>query len=272
VFVHGVLANAELWRNVVPRVAAAGYTCIAPDWPLGAHVVPMRADADLRPGAVAGLVTEFLDVLDLEDVTLVANDAGGAITLLLVANGADRVGRIVLTSGDCFEYFFPRIFWPLQVLPRIPGGLTALVHAMRLRPLHRLPMAFGRLTKRPMSPQATDHYLLPSRHDRLIRRDLRRFLLGVDNRLTLDAATRLHNFDGPVLLAWSAEDKLFPISLAHRLAAIFPDATVRPIDDSFTFSPEDQPDQLADMISGFLTTDAGYRRPRRATARPSDVG
>jgi pimeloyl-ACP methyl ester carboxylesterase len=27
VFVHGLLVNADLWRNVVPVVAAAGYRC-----------------------------------------------------------------------------------------------------------------------------------------------------------------------------------------------------------------------------------------------------
>ena len=37
VFVHGLLVNAELWRSVLPGVAEAGFRCIAPDWPLGAH-------------------------------------------------------------------------------------------------------------------------------------------------------------------------------------------------------------------------------------------
>ena len=31
VFVHGLLVNANLWRNVVPAVAAADHRCIAPD-------------------------------------------------------------------------------------------------------------------------------------------------------------------------------------------------------------------------------------------------
>jgi pimeloyl-ACP methyl ester carboxylesterase len=50
VFVHGLLVNADLWRAVVPPVAQAGYRCIAPDWPLGAHQLPVPA-ADLSPRA-----------------------------------------------------------------------------------------------------------------------------------------------------------------------------------------------------------------------------
>lgn len=54
VFVHGLLVNANLWRKVVPEVAAAGFRCLAPDWPLGAHRLPMPDDSDLTPAGVAG--------------------------------------------------------------------------------------------------------------------------------------------------------------------------------------------------------------------------
>jgi pimeloyl-ACP methyl ester carboxylesterase len=254
VFVHGVLANADLWREVAPAIAAAGYTCLAPDWPLGSHERPMGTDAALDPHGIALLIGEFLDALDLNDVTLVANDTGGAITLLLVAEDPVRVARLVLTSSDCFEYFFPKVFWPLQAIPRIFGGVGFLAFAMRLRLLHRLPMAFGWLSKRPMDQAITESFLGPTRRNVKMRRDLRKFLLGVDNRLTLDVVPKLRSFRKPVLLAWSREDKLFPFSLAERLATVFPNATVRPIDDAFTFSPLDQPDQLVAVVTDFLRT------------------
>src|SRR4051812_26392163 len=83
VFVHGVLTNAELWRAVVPGVAEAGFRCLAPDWPLGAHELPMRPDADLSPPGQAELIAAFLEALDLRDVILVANDTGGALSQIL---------------------------------------------------------------------------------------------------------------------------------------------------------------------------------------------
>ncbi len=51
-FVHGVLANGTLWREVVPRLSG-GFRCIVPDLPLGGHAVPMERDADLTPRGVA---------------------------------------------------------------------------------------------------------------------------------------------------------------------------------------------------------------------------
>ena len=47
VFVHGLLADSRLWNGVAERLVAAGHRCILPDWPLGSHVAPMAADADL---------------------------------------------------------------------------------------------------------------------------------------------------------------------------------------------------------------------------------
>jgi pimeloyl-ACP methyl ester carboxylesterase len=251
VFVHGLLVNGDLWRKVVPIVVGAGYRCIVPDWPLGAHSVPVP-EADLTPPGLAALIAEFLAALDLDDVTMIANDTGGALTQLVMADHPERVGRVVLTSCDCFEAFFPSVFAPLPKAVRIPGFVWLLVQAMRIKALHRLPVALGWVAKRRPPAEIVDSYLLPTRRDPAIRADLRRFASGVHNRHTLAAAERLGGFDRPVLLAWAREDRLFPVSLAERLAAVLPDARLELIDDSYTFLPEDQPQALGRLVVNFL--------------------
>jgi len=226
VFVHGLLVNADLWRHVVPAVAGAGYRCLAagagyrclaPDWPLGSHELPVP-DADLSPPGVADLVAAFLERLDLDDVTIVANDTGGGITQILLTRHPERIGRVVLTPSDSFERFFPPVFSFLPPLARVPGSTWLLTQTLKLRALHRLPVTFGWVAKRPVPADVVDSYLTPSRDDAAIRADLRRFLRGVHNRYTLAAAEELPGFGKPVLLAWASEDRLFPIGLAHRLA------------------------------------------------------
>src|SRR5262249_52886036 len=76
VFAHGWLANANLWRKVVERLADR-FTCIALDLPLGAHRVAMTAEADLSPAGCGDLIASALAALGLVDVTLVGNDSGG---------------------------------------------------------------------------------------------------------------------------------------------------------------------------------------------------
>ncbi|SEC71605.1 Pimeloyl-ACP methyl ester carboxylesterase [Amycolatopsis tolypomycina] len=251
VFVHGVLTNAELWRKVVPDVAAAGFRCLAPDLPLGAHDLPMRTGADLSPAGNADVIADFLDALDLRDVTLVANDTGGALTQILLSRRPERVGRVVLTPSDCFEYFFPPIFRFLPPAARIPGSMAVLGQLLRIRALHPLPILFGWVTKRPLPDAVAQDYLAPLRKSAGVRRDLRKLLREVHPRHTLAAAEKLRTFDRPVLLAWATEDKLFPIRLAHRLAALLPAAKLVEVADSYTFLSEDQPAVLARHVVEF---------------------
>ncbi|WP_249644418.1 alpha/beta fold hydrolase [Nocardia sputi] len=250
VFVHGLLANADLWRKVVPGVAAAGYRCLAPDWPLGSHSIPLP-HADLTPSGVADLVAAFLERLDLTDVTVVANDTGGAITQILLTRDRSRIGRVVLAAVDSYEGFLPQPFTALPMLAKLPGSIRLFTEALRIRALHRLPLAFGYISKRPIPPEIMDSYLLPSRNSAAIRKDLRRFLTSVHRRYTLEAARHFAAIDTPVLLAWAREDQVFPVSFAERLARDLPNATLRLIDDSYTFLPEDQPELLAESILEF---------------------
>ena len=255
VFVHGLLVNADLWQHVVPRLAEAGLRSIAVDWPLGSHDLPVP-DADLTPPGVADLVAELLEILDLRDVTVVGNDSGGAITQILITRNPERIGRVVLTPSDSFEKFFPPLFAALPIAARVPGAAKVLTQALRARWVQRLPIGFGWLTKRPMPDEVVDSFLRPSRERREILEDTRRFLRTVHRRHTLEAAEKLGAFDRPVLLAWAREDRVFPISLAERLAEILPDATIAPIADSLTFVPLDQPEVLANLIVEFVGRDA----------------
>ncbi|SEC25295.1 Pimeloyl-ACP methyl ester carboxylesterase [Streptomyces sp. 3213] len=251
VFVHGLLVNADLWRAVVPKVAEAGYRCLAPDWPLGSHERAMGAGADLSPPGLAGLIEDFLAELELSHVTLVANDTGGALVQMLMARGSERVGRVVLASCDALERFFPPLFRPLSVLARMPGSAWLLAQVLRSRAVRGLPIAYGWLSHRPVPAAVMDSYLLPARRSAGVRRDLRRFLRGVHRRHTLEAAAAFSAYDRPVLLAWGEDDRLFPLSLAHRLAALLPDARVSVVAGSRTFVPEDRPEELGDLIVEF---------------------
>jgi pimeloyl-ACP methyl ester carboxylesterase len=251
VFVHGLFVNGALWRKVVSRLPEDQFRCLAPDWPLGSHQTPMKPGADLSPLGVARLIAEFMEKLDLHDVTLVANDTGGAIAQLLAAAQPERIGRLVLTSSDAFENFFPPIFKVLQYAARVPPLLTAGIQPLRIRALRRLPIAYGWLAKHPVPAEVTDAWLRPYLTARAIRRDTISFIRAVDARDTIAAAERLHTFQQPVLLAWASEDRLFPLEHAHRLAAILPNSRVEEINDSYTFLPEDQPERLAQLIAEF---------------------
>jgi len=252
VFLHGVLVNANLWRHVVPEVAEAGLRCLTVDLPLGAHETPLRPDADLTPSGVADLIADFLDALDLRDVTLVANDTGGGLTQIMLTRRPQRVERVVLTPSDSFDHFFPPIFRPLSALAKIPGSMRPLAAMLQVKALHRAPFVFGWLAKYPVPDDVVTTYTAPAHRSSTIRRDLRKFLRSVHPRHTTEAAERLRGFGKPVLLVWANEDRVFPLRLGRRLEALLPDAKLIEVPDSFAFVPEDQPGAVVRHVLAFV--------------------
>jgi pimeloyl-ACP methyl ester carboxylesterase len=71
-------------------------------WKIGAHRHAMYLDADLSLPGIARLVAEFLDRLDLHDVTLVGNDWRSARPAADARRGCRR-GTGVLASCDAFD-------------------------------------------------------------------------------------------------------------------------------------------------------------------------
>jgi len=264
VFVHGLLVNGELWRKVVPPLSVR-YRCLVPDLPFGSHRLAMQAGADLSPPGLARIVAELFERLDLQRVTLVGNDTGGAICQLVVADYGERVERLVLTPCDAFDNFPPKEFRSLLWAARVPGVVSLLMQAMRLEFLRQGPLGFGLLTKRPIDASLTRSYVDPALSSAGVRRDLRKVLLGISPRYTVEVSTRLARFSGPVMLVWPPDERLFPFAHARRLAGTFPNAEIVELADSGAFVPEDQPERLAECIARFAAAELQAPAGRRAS-------
>jgi pimeloyl-ACP methyl ester carboxylesterase len=256
VLVHGLLVNSYLWADVA-ELLAKDFRVIAPDLPLGSHSQPLEPGADLSPTGLAKLISDFLLALDLDRVTLVGNDTGGALCQLVAVHHGDRVGRLVLTPCDSYESFPPPAFVPLMALGRIPGAVWVVGNSMRPRFAQRLPIAYGWLSKKPIDDEVMRSFLRPLQTDRRIRREVAAVMRGVDKRYTLEAAKQFAEFDKPVLIAWAPEDRFFKFRSAERLARDFPNAQLERIEDSLTFVSIDQPQRLAELIAAFVRQPTG---------------
>ena len=249
VLVHGLLMDASLYDDVVADLAR-DHRCIVPTLPLGAHRHGAAEEADLSLRGIAQLVAELLERLDLRDVTLVGNDTGGAVVQLLMAEGAERVGRVVLASCDAFDNFPPGLTGRTLVRTgKLPPALFGLfMQQMRLKPVRRLPLAFGWLTRRGDATVA--RWMGPVLHQPEIRRDTVRVLraIAADRGLLVEVAERLPAFDRPALIVWASEDRVMPPEHGRRLADLLPQGRLVEVDDSDTLIPLDRPEALAAAI------------------------
>jgi pimeloyl-ACP methyl ester carboxylesterase len=249
VFVHGYLVDGRLWDGVVDRLSDR-CRCIAPDWPIGAQQIAMKPDADLTPYGIAATIADFLDRLDLNDVTIVGNDSGGAMSQVLVTRHPERIGRLVLTNCDTHKNFPPGPFKALVPIAKLPGGMTALSVPFRIGAVARA--AFRPFTRDPLPADLVASWMEPGLNDPGVKRDLKKVTMGMNKRYTLEALEKLRRSDLPVLLTWAPKDRVFPLKFAQRFVSEVPNASLVEIPDARTFVPVDQPQRLADEIATFV--------------------
>jgi pimeloyl-ACP methyl ester carboxylesterase len=258
VLCHGLLMTASLWNAVVEELGPR-FRCVRPTLPLGAHPRPMHPDADLSLRGQVRLLVQFLERLDLREVTLVFNVWCGA--QLLAAEGWDgRVGRLVLASCETYDNYPPGLAGRVAALAaRLPGGMAAFLRPLRIRALRRLPMTFGLMSKRPIPDELLDQWLEPALTNPAIRVDLRKYAGDTrEGRRQLIGANRhLASFPKPVLVVWATEDKVMPIQAGRQLAQSFPHSRFLEIPDSRTLIPIDQPQALAGVIATFVRSNDG---------------
>ncbi|WP_172650007.1 alpha/beta fold hydrolase [Rhodococcus opacus] len=248
VFISGLTIDGTVWRHVVERLVP-DFRCILPTLPLGAHRIPMHEDADLSLRGLGLLIGEFLERLDLADVTLVQNDWGDAQVLIALGD-TSRVAALVLTPCEAFDNYPPGIPGrAIGVAVAIPGGLGLTMQALRFRAMRRAPAAWGWMSKRPAPKPVMDGWFRPATTDRRVRRDLRKYTTSLPPKSTLlDWAEANRSFDRPVLVLGAVDDKVMPRDHGRRLAELYPHAQLREVEDSYTLMPEDRPDVVAEAL------------------------
>jgi pimeloyl-ACP methyl ester carboxylesterase len=244
VLLSGLAMDGRLWAGVTAELGA-GFRCIAPTLPLGAHRQAMAADADLSLSGLGRLVTELLERLELRDVTLCFNDWCGA-QLMIAEDGMERVGRLVLVSCETAGNYPPGLAGHAAWLSaKLPGGMVVMRQTLLRRPLRRLPFIYGQMSKRGVPEELMRSWLEPLKR-REIRRDLRKYAGGAmrGKRVLAAASERLGSFERPVLVVWD--------SAGRTLADAFPDSRYVELPDCFTLIPVDQPQELAREIRTFV--------------------
>ncbi|ORV86020.1 alpha/beta hydrolase [Mycobacterium interjectum] len=254
-FVHGILVDGRLWREVVEGLSRRGFRCIVPTLPLGSHTIPVHDATALSLPGVAELINDLIVALDLADVTLVGSDTGGGLCQLVVDAHPDRIGRLLLTNCDAFDKCPPFPFDIAFRLLRGPISIKALCTQMRWRALRHSPLGFGLLINRP-DPDLTLAWLRPCLNDSRICRDLAALLRQVAAFDLTDVATRLPLFTKPVALVWGQEDRCFTPGLGRRLAGLFSNGKLIEVPDARTFVSLDQPHAVIDAIAALNAVSA----------------
>lgn len=250
VFVHGTPSHAYVWRDVAPRVEAAGYRTLVYDL-LGYGRSERPVDRDTSVAGQVEVLDGLRSRLGIDRFSLVGHDIGGAVAqrvALQAGSGLDRVMLIDTVSYDS---------WPSETWRGVIDAHLADYEAMPWEDFEALLTRQLRMTVADpsrMSGDVLDAYLAPHRsrlgQTSFFEHQVRHY----DSRYTEELTDQLGDLTLPVRLLWGAKDRWQPLSYGHRLASDIPGAELRVVQNAGHFLMEDAPERVATELLDFLNS------------------
>lgn len=230
---HGWGASSALMEPIASRLAARGWRTITPDLPgFGASGLP---PADWGVSEYARWALALLDALHVPCAHLIGHSFGGRISLMLGAEHAARVDRIVLVDSA-------------GIPPRRP-----LAAQIRLRAYKAARVALVRLGQRGRADALRAWYgRRYGSSDYQSAGPLREVFVRVVNHDLSDVATRVQR---PTLLVWGELDQDTPLWQGQALEKRIPDAGLVVLEGAGHYSYLEQPEHFVTIVDHFYTHD-----------------
>jgi len=253
-FVHGNPTWSFYWRNLIAGLQDR-YRCVAVDHlGCGLSDKPQSYPYTLQQHT-ANLVA-LIDHLELQNITLVAHDWGGAIGLgAAVARRSRFAGLVLLNTGA-----FPPTYIPRRIqLCRVPVLGTLAIRGLNAFATAALTMA----TERPqgLEPRVQAGLIAPY-HDWQTRVAVDAFVKDIpwrSNHPTYRVLESLEKSltslrDLPVQLIWGMKDWCFTPECLKRFQTHFPQARTLELPSAGHYVVEDAPDRVLREIRDYLNT------------------
>jgi haloalkane dehalogenase len=247
-FLHGFPLNADQWRDSM--VALAPYRrCIAPDF-LGLGFTRVAPDADVAPQTQVRMLVALLDALGMTDADVIANDSGGAVAQLLLAQHPQRVRTLLLTNCDTEIESPPAAMRPVIDLSKQGRFADEWLAPWLADPaLARSASGIGGMCyANPAHPTdgALRSYFTPLLSSAQRKRRLHEYAIALQDNSLAGIGPALAVSRAPVRVVWGMDDTIFSAAGADHLARAFGNSRgVRRLENAKLFWPEERPELIA---------------------------
>ncbi|MFT7580527.1 MAG: haloalkane dehalogenase [Myxococcota bacterium] len=239
---HGNPTWSFLYRKIIANMRK-DHRCVALDYP-GYGLSSAPIGEPFSPAHLSEVVGEFVEALDLQEVTVMVQDWGGPIGLAFAIANAERVRGFVI--GNTFA-------WPLEGkgqkwFSAIMGGPVGRSITWAFQGVARFFLRKG--VSRPIDPGVRAMYLAPfrSRSRRKVTHHAPKQLTAAKPFLTQLAQGLPELSHKPALLVWGEDDFAFRQPERLRFERLFTNHETVLLQRAGHFIQEDSPDEISAAI------------------------
>jgi pimeloyl-ACP methyl ester carboxylesterase len=219
--------------------------CVAVDLPLHGQT-PAAAGQDFSLPGLARFLADFCDGLQLDDIDLVANDTGAAISQVFAAGHPERLHTLTLTNCEAHDNLPPKMLLPTILLART--GLFARIAPRLARDVRRARKRFYGMGYQDVSglpEEIVRAWLEPLLGTTESARAYQRLLTSLHARDLLAVEPALARLRVPTLIVWGTGDIFFRRKWAYWLRDTIPGATeVVELAGARLFFPDERASEL----------------------------
>jgi len=248
-FVHGTPEWSFGFRDLV-RELRKNFRCVAIDH-LGFGLSDKTPQASYTIEAHINRLGKFAGQLQLSNITIVANDFGGGISLGYALSRPSNIRAVVLFNTWCWSVREDKHF----------SGSAGVINSWLGRFLYKtlnfpvntiMPQAYG--DKKKLTREIHDHYkkVVPDSASRIALHAIALELMNASplwqslwNKMSLIE-------DKPFLLFWGLKDKFVPPHILEKWKQRLPKAKVIEYNDAGHFVQEEKPREMVTEITEFL--------------------
>lgn len=250
-FIHGIAGSCGTFDTVLEDVAEHHHV-IAPD--LLGHGRSAKPKGDYSLGAYASGLRDLLEVMEIEQVTVIGHSMGGGVAMQFAYQFPERCNRLVLVASGGLG---PEVTMLLRAAT-LPGSdlflkLVTSDRAKRWFSSATDPLRRWGIQPTPSMVHVGEHFAcLQDRNTRHAFLHTARSVLDLRGQ-RIDARDRLYLAQElPTLIVWGDRDRFIPVAHGRAAHDLIPNSRLEVFEGAGHFPHRDEPERFTKVLLEFL--------------------
>lgn len=245
VFMHGNPGWSFEYRAIIKAMSPT-QRCLAPDY-IGFGLSDKPANWDYLPKNHAQYIEEFLDYLNLQNITFVMNDWGGPLAMAYALRHPERVKKLVV----CNTWFWPvKHILNFRMFSGMAGGPLGKFLSMNFNFIGKTMPRVGYGPKSKAPDVVKKHYAMPhaEKNARLGTWVFPREIIGSTPWLETLWAQRDKIKHIPTAIVWGDSDIAFKAGELKVWTDLMENHTLTVLNQIGHFPPEEAPEEVIKVL------------------------